>query len=174
MIEKTMVAAVFLIISGAGLSYADTKIDRLVLDRATLIELPDEFSSIVVGQPALLTLTLSETGAGILTGKGYGETNIIFLNKEGGVVEERIVRITSQENVVSVSGVSGRKSYSCSPRCESLPLVGDAQEEYSKVMGQFQQANAFSSSASSAVSGQGKIDSSESRQKSDDVEVEKD
>lgn len=155
-------AAVISVESSAAIAGENAVLERDVvdvvsLDRASLVRIPEAFASIIIGNPGIVTLSLSETGAGVLTGKAYGETNIIFLNKAGDVLQERIVRVSPQPNVVSISTPDGRQSFACNPRCEAVPVIGDKEDSFGRIYNQFQQAGGFANNPTGGVSGSGRL-----------------
>jgi hypothetical protein len=62
----------------------------------------------------------------VITGKGYGVTNIIALDRGGVVLMEKTIEVIAprDELVVVFRGVL-RESYTCSPVCEPRIMPGD-------------------------------------------------
>lgn len=101
------------------------------LDRATLIKLPEQAATVVIGNPLIADLTVEPHGLGVITGKGYGATNFIVLDKEGAVLAEHTVEVTApiDPTVVVYRGVT-RQTYSCTPECERRFTLGDTGPDY--------------------------------------------
>src|SRR3982751_4326519 len=58
---------------------------------APLVKLPAKVSTIVVGNPLIADVTLQSGGIVVVTGKGYGATNFIAMDRNGeGVVDRQI------------------------------------------------------------------------------------
>ena len=70
-----------------GAVAADT-ID-VILDQAQTLRLPDRVGTIVVGNPLIADVTVQSGGLMVVTGKGYGRTNVIALDHHGGVLLEK-------------------------------------------------------------------------------------
>src|SRR5262245_14417239 len=71
------------------------------LDLARLAKLPDRVSTIVVGNPLIADVSLQSGGLLVLTGKGYGTTNLVALDREGHVLSELIIQVQAPtQNVV--------------------------------------------------------------------------
>ncbi|SEO56133.1 Pilus formation protein N terminal region [Rhodopseudomonas pseudopalustris] len=51
------------------------------VDQAKLIRLPQNISTLVVGNPLIADVTLQPGGMVVVTGKGYGATNVIAMDR---------------------------------------------------------------------------------------------
>lgn len=99
----------------------------VTLDRAKLVKLPEHVETIVVGSPIVADVTmLKHNGLVVVTGKGYGETNVIFLDADGQAISEALVTVEQAQGLVTVQRGLDRESYSCTPRCEPAVALGDA------------------------------------------------
>jgi hypothetical protein len=73
----------------------------------------------------------------ILTGKGYGTTNLVALDRDGAVLMNRSILVTGpQDYVVVVYRGMNRESYSCAPNCERRVTLGDTQEFFEQNLNQ--------------------------------------
>jgi hypothetical protein len=98
----------------------------VVLDQAKVMRLPQGVSTIIVGNPLIADVSLQSGGLMVLTGKGYGTTNLLALDRAGAVLMERAVTVEGpNDNLVVYRGVD-RESYSCAPNCERRITLGDA------------------------------------------------
>ena len=63
------------------------------------MKLPEKVSTIVVGNPLIADVAVQSGGLVVVTGKGYGSTNLIVLDRTGSVLMERsiVVRGPSQQ-----------------------------------------------------------------------------
>ena len=96
------------------------------VDEARVIRLPQNVATIVIGNPLIADATL-QGGVLVLTGKGYGTTNLVALGRDGQVVssdEVEVVAPKSTDLVVVYKGTE-RESYSCAPVCERRITLGD-------------------------------------------------
>ena len=84
---------------------------RLRLDYASIVRLPERTASIVIGNPVILDATLQRGGTAVLTGHGYGTTNIIFQDGGGAILEERTVLIVPPtQNLITVQRGNERET----------------------------------------------------------------
>src|ERR1041385_2103678 len=98
------------------------------VDQARLMKLPDRVSTILIGNPLSADATLQAGGILVLTGKGYGSTNVLALDRTGRVLMDKTVTVMGASNaevVVVYRGVE-RESYSCAPDCERRITLGDS------------------------------------------------
>jgi Flp pilus assembly secretin CpaC len=116
------------------------------IDQAKVIQLPDKTSTVIVGNPIVADVTmLKGNGKMILTGKGFGETNLIALDASGGTLGESVIRVTSQFRGLIVQRGLDRESYTCNPSCQPTVFLGDTAKYMGEVSGQIQAHNALSS-----------------------------
>jgi Flp pilus assembly secretin CpaC len=115
----------------------------IALDQATLMKLPEKVSTIVVGNPLIADVAVQSGGLVIVTGKGFGATNLIALDRAGTVLMERsiVVRGPGGPIVRVYRGVVQRESYSCTPDCERRITLGDSADYFNTTMGQSEARN---------------------------------
>jgi len=112
------------------------------LDQATIARLPERVSTIVIGNPLIADVALQAGGLMVITGKGYGTTNMIMLDRSGTVLSEQSIRVLGpQENVVVVYRGVSRESYSCAPLCERRVTLGDTPEFFEPTLAQANNRN---------------------------------
>src|SRR5262245_49517140 len=62
---------------------------NVTLDQAVVTRLPDRIATIVVGNPLIADVSIQSGGLLIVTGKGYGVTNMLAFDRNGAVLFER-------------------------------------------------------------------------------------
>jgi Pilus formation protein N terminal region len=97
------------------------------LDQAKLLKLPDKVATIVIGNPLIADVSLQPGGLMVLTGKGYGMTNLLVLDHAGAVLMQKSVLVEGPggPTVVLYRGIE-RQTYSCTPICEPRITLGDS------------------------------------------------
>ena len=110
----------------------------IVLDRATLLKLPDKVSTIVVGNPLIADVAVQSGGLVVVTGKGFGATNLIALDRNGAVLMERSISVSGPAGptVLQVYRGMERETYSCTPNCERRITLGDSATYFGATIGQ--------------------------------------
>jgi Flp pilus assembly secretin CpaC len=106
-------------------SAADTL--TVTVDQASIMKLPEKVATIVVGNPLIADVAVQSGGLVVVTGKGFGSTNLIVLDRSGAVLMERsiVVRGATDQSVQVYRGVE-RETYSCTPDCERRITLGDS------------------------------------------------
>jgi Pilus formation protein N terminal region len=107
------------------------------LDQARITKLPDRVATVVVGNPLIADAVVQAGGMLIVTGKGYGTTNLIALDRSGSVLMEKNVQVEGPRGhvVVVYRGVE-RETYSCTPQCQRRITLGDSQPYFESTLGQ--------------------------------------
>jgi hypothetical protein len=128
------------IIFAATLSATPTRADNLVvnIDQAQVLKLPERVATIVIGNPLIADATLQSGGVLVITGKSYGATNLLALDRSGSIVMDRTVQVlsaSSNEMIVVYKGID-RETYSCAPNCEHRITLGDSQGYFAGALGQ--------------------------------------
>jgi len=121
------------------------------VDQAKLVKLPGRVATIVVGNPLIADVALQNGGIIVVTGKGYGATNFIAMDRAGDILVDRMIQVegpTDQQLVTVYRGVE-RESWSCQPICQRRVTLGDG-ENYFKAA--IDQAGSLSNQASGAAS----------------------
>jgi Flp pilus assembly secretin CpaC len=109
----------------------------ITLDQATILKLPDKVATIVVGNPLIADVAVQSGGLVVVTGKGYGSTNIIVLDRAGVVLMERSVLVRGPtDQIVQVYRGVERETYSCTPTCQRRITLGDSVTFFSSTLGQ--------------------------------------
>jgi Flp pilus assembly secretin CpaC len=113
------------------------------LDQARVIKLPERAVTIVIGNPLIADVTLQPHGLAVITGKGYGGTNVVVLDKDGAVLAEHNVEVAepSDPTVVVYRGADERETYSCTPDCGRRITLGDNPEWFDKTITQVTSRN---------------------------------
>ncbi|MGE3147782.1 MAG: pilus assembly protein N-terminal domain-containing protein [Pseudorhodoplanes sp.] len=99
----------------------------VVVDQAMMIRLPEKVATIVIGNPLIADIAVQPGGIAVVTGKGYGATNLIALDRAGvTLLEKNIVVQGPRDKVVVVYKGVERETYSCTPKCERRITLGDS------------------------------------------------
>ena len=116
---------------------------NLMLDRATVIRAPAKTTMVVVGNPAIADVAVQKNGVLVLTGKAYGETNLLALDEQGQLVSESWLRVqASNRNMVVYRGAEP-ETYSCTPQCQPAIALGDAEKHFGRAGAQTTARNAL-------------------------------
>ena len=115
------------------------------VDQAKLFKLPGHVATIVVGNPMIADVTLQSGGVIVVTGKGYGATNFIAMDRSGEVLMDRVIEVEGpSDQLITVYRGIDRESYSCMPICQRRVTLGDSDGYFKSVI---EQAGTLSSTA---------------------------
>ncbi len=97
---------------------AETGIE-VVMNQAKIIKLTQDASTIVVGNPEIVDATVQDARTIVLTGKGFGVTNLVILDPDGkAVVDEALYVSRNDDKSLRVYRRSEVQTMSCTPFCE--------------------------------------------------------
>ena len=123
---------------------------EVLMDQAKIVDLPQSTLTVVIGNPLIIDITmLQSSGKMVLTGKGFGETNLLAVDRNGQVVGESTVRVREPSGNVVVQLGTERETYHCSPRCQPTVALGDAARHLSETVNQISTRNAAEISSAS-------------------------
>lgn len=124
------------------------------VDQAKLVKLPTRVATIVVGNPLIADVTLQTGGILVVTGKGYGATNFIAMDRTGEVLVDRVIQVEGPtDQLVTIYRGIDRESYSCMPICQRRITLGDGETYFRAAI---DQAGTLSSQASGSAVTAGK------------------
>ena len=138
---------------GAGGAVAAEPVLNVSIDQAKIAKVPDGTKTLVIGSPIVADVTLLHgSNTMVVTGKGFGETNLIALDSSGNVLEERMIRVEPTKSVLVVQRGMDRESYSCTPTCMPSVQLGDG-PAFGLASSQITQRNALATPGASAQAG---------------------
>jgi len=140
------------VVSGATSVVAGTGEDVIAVnvDQAKLVKMPPRIATLVVGNPLIADVSLQPGGVVVVTGKGYGATNVIAMDRAGEILVDRIIQVEGPtDQVVTVYRGIDRESYSCMPICQRRVTLGDGEGYFKSVI---EQAGSFNDKATGAPS----------------------
>jgi len=132
-------------------AFAEFPVDAIAVnvDQAKLVRLPGRVSTIVVGNPLIADVTLQNGGVIVVTGKGYGATNFIAMDRSGEILVDRLIEVDGPtDQLVTVYRGVERESWTCKPVCQRRVTLGDGEGYFKAAM---DQAGALSSQASGSA-----------------------
>ena len=135
MSSRLWLAAAFVIAFGAEPTHAEASSDVIVItvDQAKIAKLPPGTSTLIIGNNTFADVTmLKEKDTMVVTGKGYGETNLIAIDYQGKILDEKQIRVLPTSSVLVLQSGNSRVSYSCNPSCMPTVQLGDDNDHFAK------------------------------------------
>ena len=141
--QASWLTALLFVLGGTVVSSATetgtSQIVAITIDNAKIMRLPEKTQTVVVGNPIIADVALQRNGVVILTGKSFGQTNLIALDGNGAMLAETAISVRSADQASTVTvqrGSDKRNSYSCTPNCQRSMQLGDSNEYFSEVSSQ--------------------------------------
>lgn len=100
-------------------AYAESGI-KVDMNQAKIVKLARPADTIVVGNPLIADASVQDASTVILTGKGFGVTNLVILDSDGNpIVDEQVTVSRQTKSSVRVYRRAEVQTLSCTPYCES-------------------------------------------------------
>jgi hypothetical protein len=147
MLKKILPSLAFLAVLGAGAAWATDSngpadVLRVTIDQAKVAKVPAGTATLVIGNPMIADVTMLKGGVGmVVTGKGFGQTNLIAIDADGNILDEKQLRVEPGNSVLVVQRGDSRASYSCNPTCMPTVQLGDDEKVFGDAGGQIQARN---------------------------------
>jgi hypothetical protein len=96
------------------------------VNMARILRIGSPAATVVIGNPGVADVTIQDPQTLVLTGKSYGETNMIVLDAKGNPIADTMVDVVeSQANLVTIFNAGARSTAYCSPTCAPMIMLGD-------------------------------------------------
>jgi Flp pilus assembly secretin CpaC len=144
MSSRLWLVIAFVLASGATPARAETGMIAVTLDQAKIGRLPRGTATLIVGNPMIADVTmLKNNNTMIITGKGFGQTNLIAIDSEGSLIEEEQIQVVPARTVLVLQSGSSRISYACNPACMPTVQLGDDDKTFKDVGEQISTRNGY-------------------------------
>jgi hypothetical protein len=102
---------------------------RIEVDYARIVRMPEGAQTLVIGNPLIADITmLKNSRLMVVTGKSFGTTNLIVLDRAGQQVGESLITVVPAQDKLVVYRGGHRESLSCSPHCARAVDMADDQQ----------------------------------------------
>lgn len=89
------------------------------IDQSRRLALSAAAADVAVGNPGVADVTVVDERNLLITGKGYGVTNVLALDRAGRIIFERMVVVSApSDGRVSVYRGAALQEYACDVTCE--------------------------------------------------------
>lgn len=93
---------------------------NVVMNQAKIVKLARAADTIVIGNPEIADASVQDATTIVLTGRGFGVTNLVVLDEEGQpIVDEQVYVSRHDARSVRVYRRAEVHTLSCTPLCES-------------------------------------------------------
>lgn len=97
------------------------------VNMARILKINAAAATVIIGNPGVADVTIQDPQTLILTGKSYGETNLIVLDSQGSAIADTLVSVVQPQGNDDVTVFQGlaRTTMSCQPVCQQTITLGD-------------------------------------------------
>ena len=93
---------------------------QVLMNQAKIVKLARPADTIVIGNPEIADASVQDASTIVLTGRGFGVTNLVVLDQDGApIVDEQVVVSRHFANSVRIYRRADVQTLSCSPYCEA-------------------------------------------------------
>ncbi|RFC64980.1 pilus assembly protein CpaC [Fulvimarina endophytica] len=108
------------------------------VDHAKILEIDRGAGTVIIGNPAIVDVEVLSGSRLVLTGKSYGITNVIVLDRNNEVLmDEQVAVHTFEDNTVRIYRQAQRQTYACAPKCEPTVTIGDNESVFTAASDQY-------------------------------------
>ena len=121
------IAAASIALLLAGSAFAETSEPISVkVNMARILRISAPAATVIIGNPGVADITIQDPQTLVLTGKSYGQTNLIVLDSAGNPIADTIVSVVQgQADILTVYLGTARTTLSCEPVCQPTIMLGD-------------------------------------------------
>ncbi len=92
---------------------------NVVMNQAKIVKLARPADTIVVGNPEIADASVQDATTLVLTGKGFGVTNLVVMDAEGNpIVDQQIIVSRQEADSLRIYRRADIQTLSCTPYCE--------------------------------------------------------
>jgi len=148
-LPQLLLVAATLVAGGTGqTAMAASNVVQVLVDQATLVRLDRPAAEIVVGNPSIADVSVQSGKVLIVTGKSFGETNLIVIDADGKVIVNRQLIVQEpRTGFVTMYRGPARQTLHCAPYCTPQLVIGDTPDIFGSVSGQITTKQSISQSA---------------------------
>ena len=127
MIIRALSACLFVVGALSATAYAQEDTLRVFMDHARVLKLDRPVSKVIVGNSNVADATVADARTIVVTGRNYGATNLVLLDKDGNAIfDQRVLVAIDEDDTVRVFKSTDRTVMSCTPNCEQRTSGGTA------------------------------------------------
>jgi Pilus formation protein N terminal region len=146
--HRGLAIAALLAIGGAQTASAGSNDVEVLMDQAVLVKLDRPAAEIVVGNPSIADVSVQSGKVLVVTGKSYGETNLIVLDADGKVIIDRRLAVQDpRAGLVTVYKGSAHITLDCAPNCTTPLVIGDEPDHFEAISKQIKSKQGISQSS---------------------------
>lgn len=126
-LKRSIAAIVLGLLLCGGPALAETTDPISVkVNMARILRISAPAATVIIGNPGVADVTIQDPQTLVLTGRSYGQTNLIVLDSAGNPVADTVVSVVlGQADTVTVFMGTSRQTLACQPVCQPTITLGD-------------------------------------------------
>jgi Flp pilus assembly secretin CpaC len=125
-------------LASAAPAFAESAPVTVKVNMARILRIDAPAATVIIGNP-VADVTIQDPRTLVLTGKSYGQTNLIILDNGGKPIADTMIQVVQDlAETVTVYMGTARQSYNCEPVCQSTIMLGDANSFTGETLGSTQ------------------------------------
>jgi len=127
MLRLSFLAGLCLALVGTAVAGAqDNAPIDVKVNMARVLRISAPAATVIVGNPGIADVTIQDPQTLILTGKSFGQTNLIVLDSLGEPIADTLIEVVQmQAGVTTVYQGQLRTTLACAPICQPTVMLGD-------------------------------------------------
>jgi len=96
------------------------------VNMARILRINAPAATVIIGNPGIADAAIQDPQTLVLTGKSYGQTNLIVLDAQGNPIADTMIEVVQEQaGLVTVYMGNKRTSLACEPVCQPIIMLGD-------------------------------------------------
>jgi Flp pilus assembly secretin CpaC len=96
------------------------------VNMARILRINAPAATVIIGNPGIADAAIQDPQTLVLTGKSYGQTNLIVLDSQGNPIADTMIEVVQEQvGLVTVYMGERRTSMACEPVCQPITMLGD-------------------------------------------------
>lgn len=125
-LSRSFACLLALLIAAAPVAATAGEAISVKVNMARILRISSPAATVIIGNPGVADVTIQDPQTLVLTGKSYGQTNLIVLDDIGNPIADTLVEVVqAQADLVTVFMGDARTTLSCAPVCQPTIMLGD-------------------------------------------------
>lgn len=124
--SSRLVAAIVATVLATSTAMAQPEPVTVKANMARILRISAPASTVIIGNPGIADVTIQDPQTLVLTGKSFGQTNLIVLDGKGEPIADTMIEVVQDTaDLVTVYVGGTRTSMACEPVCQPIIMLGD-------------------------------------------------
>jgi len=124
--SSRLVAAIVAAVLATSTAMAQAEPVTVKANMARILRISAPASTVIIGNPGIADVTIQDPQTLVLTGKSFGQTNLIVLDGKGEPIADTMIEVVQDTaDLVTVYVGGTRTSMACEPVCQPIIMLGD-------------------------------------------------